>query len=283
MTKEEHFTIWRNAFRETFTLNSVLSAAGMAYFALFSFFPLILLVVAVASLWFDPLWVENEIVTQLEFVIPGITYLLGENLSKIIQSRGSVTTTASLLLAWSGSTLFSVVARILDTIWNGRDVRTGIRYRGLSLLFVVGLSIIILPLLFIETWLTPLIKGLLPDLPVFLYRDVGFIISILVNIALFGALYRFLPHAGPPWRDVWVGAFTAGILWAVAKSFFVSYTTRFLSTSNLVYGSVSAIIAFLTWMHFSGLILFFGAYLGVGYSGARGENAVEMRRTKLSA
>jgi len=270
MRKEEHFTIWYKAVRETFTLNSILAAAGTAYFAFFSFFPLTLLIVAVASHWFDPLWVESELISQLEFIVPGITYLLGENLSSVIQARGSVTTSASLILVWSGSTLFSIIARVLDTIWNGQDVRSGIRYRGLSLLFVVGLSIIILPFLFIGTWITPLMKGLLPDIPVFLYRDAGVAISVLVSIAFFGLLYRFLPHAGPRWRDIWIGALAAGILWEIAKTFFVSYTANFLSSSNLVYGSVSAIIAFLTWVHFSGLIFFFGAYLGVGYSGASG-------------
>ena len=272
MTKEEHFIIWRNALKEIFTLNSTLAAAGMAYFAFFSFFPLILLIIAVASHWFDPLWVESEIISQLEFVIPGISQFLGENLVQVIQARGSVTTSASLILIWSGSTLFSIVARVLDTIWNGQDVRSGFRYRGLALLFVGGLSIVILPLLFIGTWLAPLAKDLLPDLPAILFLDVGFLTSALVSAVFFGLLYYFLPHKGPAWRDIWIGAITAGILWEIAKSFFLSYSTSFLSTSNLVYGSVATIIAFLTWVYLSGLIFFFGAYLGVGYSGARGKD-----------
>ena len=175
MTKEEHFIIWRNALKEIFTLNSTLAAAGMAYFAFFSFFPLILLIIAVASHWFDPLWVENEIISQLEFVIPGISQFLGENLVQVIQARSSITTSASLILIWSGSTLFSIVARVLDTIWNGQDIRSGFRYRGLALLFVGGLSIIILPLLFIGTWLAPLAKDLLPELPAIVFLDLGFL------------------------------------------------------------------------------------------------------------
>ena len=283
MKKEEHFRIWYKALRETFTLNSILAAAGMAYFAFLSFFPLVLLVIAVASQWFNPLWVEHEIIAQLEFIIPGIAELLGENLANVIQARGSVTTTASLLLVWSGSTLFSIVTRILDTIWSGRDVRSGFRYRGLALLFVGGLSVIVLPLLFIGIWVTPLLKGLLPDLPLFLYRNVEFIPALLINIALFAMLYRFLPHSGPRWRDVWLGATAAGILWTIAKRVFLSYTADFLSTSNLIYGSVSAIIAFLAWVHISGLILLFGAYLGVGYSGRKIKERRQKNRRKSDA
>ena len=280
MKKTEHFIIWRNAFKETITLNSVLAAAGMAYFAFLSFFPLVLLIIAVASQWFNPLWVEHEIISQLEFIIPGIADLLGENLASVIQARGSVTTTASLLLIWSGSTLFSIITRILDTIWVGRDIRSGIRYRGLALLFVGGLSVLILPLLFISTWITPLLKNLLPDIHPIIYDETVFFTAILVNIALFATLYRFLPHSSPRWRDVWIGATAAGILWAIAKRVFLNYTTDFLSSSNLVYGSVSAIIAFLTWVHLSGLILFFGAYLGVGYSETKKEERRKTNRRK---
>jgi len=269
MNKEMHFGIWKEASKQALTLNSTLSAAGTAYFAFLSFFPFVLLIVAVASRWFDPLWVENELVSQMEFIIPGISNMLGENLEKIIQARGSVTISAVLVLAWSGSTLFSIITRVLDTIWSGSDVRSGLRYRGLSLLFVIGLALISLPLLFLGTWLTPIMKSLLPDVPALLHQSMGFIISILINIALFATLYRFLPHADSRWADVWGGAIAAGILWAIAKSAFLGYTASFLSPSNLVYGSVSAIIAFLTWAYLSGLIFFFGAYLGAEYSRVR--------------
>ncbi len=280
MKKEAHFKIWQTAFRKTFTLNSILAAAGTAYFAFFSFFPLVLLIVAIASRWFDPLWVESELITQLEFIVPGITRFLGDNLAKIVQSRGSITTTALLLLLWSGSTLFSIVARVMDSIWEGRDTRSTVRYRGLALLFVIGLSILVLPLLIMGTWITPLINGLLPNTPHFLLSGVGFLIPMLVSIALFGLLYRFLPHNSPAWHDIWIAAIAAGFLWELAKRFFLSYTASFLTSSNLVYGSVSTIIAFLAWVHLSGLIFFFGAYLGVGYRGKGNEERRMQKRRR---
>ena len=280
MSKEEHFAIWRTAFKDTFTLNSILAAAGTAYFALFSFFPLILLTVAVASHWFDPLWVETELITQLEFIIPGITSLLGENLTQLVQARGTVTTSALLILVWSGSTLFSIIARVMDTIWGGQDTRSTLRYRGLALLFVGGLSVIAIPILFIGTWVTPLIQNWVPDLPYSLYVNLGFFVSVFINTALFGVLYRFLPHVGPAWRDVWIGAISAGFLWTLAKRGFMSYTSTFLSSSNLVYGSVSTIIAFLTWVHLSGLIFFFGAYLGKGYRGSGEQERRKVHRRR---
>ncbi|MBT3313672.1 MAG: YihY/virulence factor BrkB family protein [Anaerolineae bacterium] len=280
MNKEAHFRIWQKAFRKTFTLNSILAAAGTAYFAFFSFFPLVLLIVAIASRWFDPLWVESELITQLEFIVPGITRFLGDNLAKVVQNRGSITTTALLLLLWSGSTLFSIVARVMDSIWEGRDTRSTLRYRGLALLFVIGLSILVLPLLIMGTWLTPLINGLLPNLAPFLLSSVSFLFSTFVSIVLFGLLYRFLPHTSPAWHDIWIAAIAAGFLWEIAKRIFLSYTASFLTSSNLVYGSVSTIIVFLAWVHLSGLIFFFGAYLGVEYRGQGEKERRKMTRRK---
>ena len=280
MKKEEHFAIWHEAFSETFTLSSILAAAGTAYFAFFSFFPLMLLVVAIASRWFDPLWVENEIITQLEFIMPGITSLVGENIENIVQARGSMTTTALLILVWSGSTLFSIVARVMDSIWEGRDTRSPLRYRGLALLFVVGLSAVVLPLLFLGTWITPLAESWLPNIPSFLLSSSTFIISTFISIVLFGLLYRFMPHNSPAWHDVWIAAIATGFLWELAKRFFVNYIASFLTSSNLVYGSFSTIIAFLAWVHLSGLIFFFGAYLGKGYRGDEKQDRRKKRRRR---
>ncbi len=279
MTPKEHFTIWQNAVKNAFSLNSILSAAGTAYFAFFSFFPLILLIVAVASYWFDSLWVESELIKQLEFVVPNITKILGDNIDKVIRARSTATLTALILLAWASSALFSIITRILDTIWSGSsDVRSRLRYRSLALLLVGILSLIVLTLLFVEFWVAPVLRNYLPEHPFFLDWGGGFLLSSLINVALFALLYRFLPHHTPDWSDIWIGASAAGILWAVAKRFFVGYVVRLLNTSNLVYGSVSTIMAFLLWVYFSGLIFFFGAYLGVGYRGYGKEDRRKEKR-----
>ena len=43
------------------------------------------------------------------------------------------------------------------------------------------------------------------------------------------------------------------------------FASTYLSVSNLIYGSVAAIMAILTWAYLSGLIFLFGAYLSVCY------------------
>jgi membrane protein len=74
-----------------------------------------------------------------------------------------------------------------------------------------------------------------------------------------------LPHGAAAWRAILPGAVGAGLLWELAKKAFLFVVSTYISVSNLVYGSMTAIIAFLAWVYLSGLIFLFGAYLSVHY------------------
>ncbi len=67
-------------------------AGAIAYFALFSLFPFTLLSISVANFnigtLHGPLCVSSK---KLEFVVPGLGQLLGQNIDEIIQGRGPVT------------------------------------------------------------------------------------------------------------------------------------------------------------------------------------------------
>ena len=78
-------------------------------------------------------------------------------------------------------------------------------------------------------------------------------------------LYMLFPHGAATWREVLPGAVGAGVLWELAKKAFLSFVATYISISNLVYGSVATIIAFLLWAYVSSLIFIFGAYLSVSY------------------
>ena len=91
------------------------------------------------------------------------------------------------------------------------------------------------------------------------------VLAILLDVALFMMLYLMLPHTASSWREILPGAIGAGLLWELAKKAFLFFVSTYISVSNLVYGSVAAIIAILTWVYLSGLIFLFGAYLSVAY------------------
>ena len=263
------FLILFESLRDALSFQSSLYAAGTAYFTLLSVFPLILLTVAIASFWLEPFLDVEAILERLEFVIPALDDLLGANLEQLVQARGAVTRLSAVLLIWSASSIFYMLTRAMDNIWEGAMVRPAWRHRALAILVALGLSVLLLIGSFAWTVVVPIVNRMLPDrlIPVSPYLSV--LAAGLLSVTFFTLLYRMLPHAKLEWRDVIIGAVLAGLLWELAKHIFIFFVGNFLTTSNLVYGSLTTIIAFLTWAYVSMLIFLFGGHVNERYKRLR--------------
>jgi len=243
--------------------DSVITAAAIAYFAIFSLFPLTLLSIAVATFSLGSLVDQHLIVQKLEFIAPALGQLLGKNIDEIIRARGPITIVALVSLIWSASTIFYMLTAALNKIWGIERSRPVWKRRGLAILFVL---IFVGPILFLTSFAGSLVSNLLTWLPDQIIQIVGgasLVLAILLDVALFMMLYLMLPHAASSWREILPGAIGAGLLWELAKKAFLFFVSTYISLSNLVYGSVAAIIAILTWAYLSGIIFLFGAYLSV--------------------
>lgn len=257
--------IFTSAARETLKAESAITAAAIAYFALFSLFPLILLSISIASFNLGPLMDQEFIITKLEFIAPALSQLLGENIDLIIHTRGPVTGVALVGLIWSSSTIIYTLTQTLYAIWGYKRRRPFWKLRGLAILFVlsfVGPAFVLAS--FAGSMLANL-RSILPEQITQLGNGISLIVAILIDVALFMLLYLFFPHGRSTWREILPGAIGAGLLWELAKKAFLAFVSTYVSASNLVYGSVAAIIAFLTWVYLSGLIFLFGAFMSLSY------------------
>ena len=253
------------AARETLKPDSAIRAAAIAYFSIFSLFPITLLSISIASFSLGSLMDQDLIVQRLEFIAPALGQLLGQNIDEIIQARGPVTIVALVGLIWSASTIFYTLTGTLNEIWGNKRRRPFWKQRGLAILFVLTF---VGPALFLTSFASSTIANLrtwLPNQIIPIEGGISFVAAILLDVALFMVLYIMLPHGASTWREILPGAIGAGLLWEVAKKAFLLFISTYISVSNLVYGSVAAIIAFLAWAYLSGLIFLFGAFLSVSY------------------
>jgi membrane protein len=257
--------VFIKAIRSALLPETALTAASIGYFTLFSLFPLMLLTVAIASLWFDPLWAESELVTQLEFVVPALGDLLGSNIEKIVMNRGPVSGFAALILLWSGSNIFNMLTRAMDRIWDVDQTRSLWRRRGLAMLIALSISFLFLIVYFAEGTIFTILNSLLPKWWDPLRPFTTQLWAAFISVALFALLYMLLPHITLTLKQVLPGAIVAGLVWEFAKRAFLTFIGGYLSRSNLVYGSVTTIIVFLTWTYVSAIIFLFGGYLNVEY------------------
>ena len=250
---------------ETLKPNSAITAAAIAYFALFSLFPLTLLSISIASFNLSQLMDQQLVVQKLEFIAPALGQLLGQNIDEIIQARGPVTGVALVGLIWAASTIFFTLNQTLNEIWVNKRRRAIWKRRGLAILFVLTF---VGPVLFLASFAGSLIANLrtwLPDQVIPIAGGISIVLAILIDVALFMVLYIMLPHGASTWREILPGAMGAGLLWEFAKKAFLLFVSTYITVSNLVYGSVAAIIAFLLWAYLSGVIFLFGAFLSVSY------------------
>jgi membrane protein len=74
---------------------------------------------------------------------------------------------------------------------------------------------------------------------------------------LFTLLYKLLPNAKVTFLEALIGAVLAGVLWEGAKFGFAFLLPYF--HYDLLYGSIGAGVALLTWVYLSSLIMLFGA------------------------
>jgi len=253
------------AVKETLMPDTSMMASAIAYIALFSFFPLILLSISIASFILGPAIDQHITVQRLEFVAPALSQLLGQNIDEIIRARGTVTSFALLSLIWSASTIFYTITHSLNDIWHIKQRHSAWKRRGVAILFVL---VFIGPTLFLISLAGSVIANIrfwLPDQILPLGPGISLSLTILLDILLYMLLYMLLPHGTSTWREILPGAIGAGLLWELAKKTFLSFVATYISITNLVYGTVAAIIAFLLWAYISSLIFIFGAYLSVSY------------------
>jgi membrane protein len=257
-----------NAWRQTFALESSLTAAAIAYFSLFSFFPLLVFTTMIAGTWLSPILDQSEIIAQFNFLAPALGFLLENQLQRIADIEQRVTGFAALSLIWSASSIFYVMTRTLDRIWNVVRRRPLWQHRGMALASVLGISALLLLTSLIHGTVVTVATLFMPAQLEYLTRFGTQVAAAAISILLFAILYRFLPNTEVSWRDVWIGAVVGGLLWEVVKRIFFFYATNYLAQPNLtqlIYGSLAAIIAFLAWAYVSSILLIFGAYLNVGF------------------
>lgn len=250
---------------QTFKPDTSISAAALAYYALFSLFPIILVTIFIASFPLFPFLNQQSILNRLEFVAPSLGSLLGPNINRIVATRGTVTIVALVSLIWSGSTVFNMLNQTLSDIWGNKQKVPMWERRGLAILLVLVFAGPVLVLASFGSSMLSTVYSYFPMQITALTNAISLIVSIVLDIALFALFFYIFPHGRASRRELIPGAIAAGLMWELAKRAFLAFESSYLSSNNLIYGSVATIIAFLFWVYLSSMIFMFGAYMSRAY------------------
>ncbi len=245
------------------------TAAALSYYTLLSLFPLMLFILALSSSFLSSESAIREVTRFIGSYLPSSPTLLRNSLEEITRLRGPLTAVAAGGFLWSASGVFDLIQLALNRAFCVQQPRPLWRQRMVSMGMVVGASMMF-GLSFLETTAHRLAihYGILPrhNLVIDFLPPIS---TIILGFFVFGTLYRYIPYDPTlRWRDVWLSAILASVLWEGAKLGFAWYLTN-MALLNLVYGSVGAIIAVMLWGYITTVIMILGAELAAVRKGAR--------------
>jgi membrane protein len=242
--------------------------AALAYYALFSFTPLLILAVALLGMAYSEAEARGQVIAQVETVAgveaaQGAQQLLDNAQAPRPLGRMTLIGAASLLFGASG--MFTSLRSSLHSIWrinvSSHDglVWGIIKTYLLASLMTVVVCIFILASLAVSALvpqILPLLQQAFPSIPYAgLVADLG--ASALLLTILFTFTFRILSDRTLSYWQVAYGAFVTAVLFTLGKMAIGLYLG--FAKLESAYGAAGSVVVFLAWVYYSAQIVFFGA------------------------
>lgn len=242
------------------------SAAAVSYFSMLLLFPTLLLLLVFGNQLLGPEEVERYVIGQVLAFFPGAREFVRENLRSLSDISTSLILSCAFVVLWAASWMFTVIEKALNRVW-GTYPRTFLRGRAVN----IAVMSIAWGLLGASALITALVSGLRtaaeriplrlrPELAAFsdyAWQMFFVAVSVAVTVGLFTLLYKLLPNTHVPISEALLGGIIAGVMWEAAKFGFALLLPYF--HYDLLYGSIGAGVALLTWVYLSSVIMLFGA------------------------
>jgi membrane protein len=277
-TATRHFQPWsllRDAAREWFSNKTFTMGAALAYYAVFSLAPLLLISISTAGLIFGEEAARGELVQQMEAVTGPTVARAVEDTLRYAHVTGSGTLAVVIgfvVILVSSTGLFGQLQDSLNTIWHvqtrpGRGWGEMLKDRLMPFLMVLLSGALLMGML--------LLNSLLSALDRFLPREfipgaatawlaLDWAVTLALATVVIALVYKVLPDVSLRWKDVWVGAAVTALLllvgnWAIGL---------YLRWSGLatVYGAAGSVVVVLLWVYYSSQVFLFGAELTHTYA-----------------
>ena len=239
--------------------------AALAFYALFSVGPLLLLAVSIAGLAYGDAAARGEVARALRGVMGDAGAAALQVLLKSVRAPGEGALGgligAGLLLLGAFSVLVEL-QNALDRIWRAPPRRGAalLRARLRSFAMVLGAGFLLLALLVVSAAVAALAaRGTAWPGGAALAGAVDFAVSLALVGATFALLYKTLPRVPVRWRDVWPGAAVSAVLFAIGKQAIALYIGS--TALGSAYGAAAALVVLLVWTYWSTQIFLLGAEL----------------------
>ena len=242
-------------------------AAALAYYALLSLAPMLVISVSVAGWFLGPEAARGQVAGQIGSIVgsqaaDGIQAIVASATEPKRGVIGAVVGVVTLFVGASG--VVGQLKTSLDRIWEvkpkpDRGIWVQAKERFFSFTMVLGVAFLLLVSLVLSSVLSSLGTFFADRLPggAVLWQVLNFSLSFVVITGLFALIFKVIPDAKVQWRDVWIGAAVTALLFTIGKLLLGLYLGKAAPGSS--YGAAGSIVALVVWVYYAAQILFMGA------------------------
>ncbi len=244
-------------------------SAGLAFYAVFSLAPLLVIVLHIAG------WAVGDDTVRAQ-VTHQVQEMMGDKPANVVfdMIKGTYHPRKSLIATYIGvfsvlfgaTSLFAELQHSLNVIWRQDDQKprggiiNWIQGRLISAGMVLAILILLLASLVFAALMSAASNFMAEHLHVSFsaWGLMGFSVALVGEILLFALIFKALPHVRMKWGDVWWGAIVTAVLFEAGK-----WVVGWYLGSGLVgdYGATGSVVLLLLWVYYSAIIVLTGAVL----------------------
>jgi len=233
-------------------------AGNLTFQGVLAFFPFLIFLVSLASLFLDPRKIQNVVQPLVKVTPPEVTQILTDRLNSLQQTKGLGLLTVSVVVAiWAASSGVAALMRALNTAYDVREERPFWKVRGIAV-FATLLTAVFSILATMAAVVTPTVAHFLgePLGTVMLWLRLP--VAGLLMMFSWAVLYYLLPDTEQQFRFITPGSVLGVLVWILASWGFSVYVNNF-GKYEATYGALGGVVVMLFWMWISAQVLLMGA------------------------
>jgi len=252
----------RGVHEVAFGSDDLTHAAAIAYYALLSFLPFLLLSMSVLGAFAGGSEARSDVLRFVLRYFPAPPDFVASNLDAFWQTRIRLGIGGALGLLWASQGVFGAISTAVNHAWAVEQPRSFWHHRWFSLLMMSTATLLLFATLLVlsasKASGTPWSALLFSQMPV-LQSLSGFgnkLTTFLLFVLIVGLIFYFVPNTTVRFRDVWPGAVLTALLWRGAFEGFSWYLRSWARAS--IHGSIATVVWFLIWIYISAVLLLYG-------------------------
>jgi membrane protein len=256
-------------------------AAGLAFYFMLAFFPLLIFLISVLGLMPSA---QDKLIDYLTKATPPEAKELLRDWTRSVEDKttGGILSLSLLVSLWAASSGMNALMRALNVAYEIEEGRPWWKARLVAIGLVLALAVFVIGgamLIIFGDALAAALAGRFGLGEVFtaVWPYVDYLIGLgllMVGIAL---IYRFAPNAQQNWRRHAPGAVFAVVAMAIS-SFLFSIYLGYAPSYSATYGSLGAVIVLMLWLYILGLAIFFGGEINSETGKAEGKTVRQKER-----